>query len=84
MEVAKECEPIVIQMFKDAAQEEIEWANYLFKDGSMLGLNADILTKYMMEYLQVPFFLEMSCLNCLRVGRRPISDVRYGMGSSHK
>ncbi len=47
MEVAKECEPIVIQMFKDAAQEEIDWANYLFKDGSMLGLNAEILTKYM-------------------------------------
>ncbi len=46
-DVVKECEPLVIQMFKDAAQEEIEWAEYLFKDGSMLGLNADILSKYM-------------------------------------
>ena len=34
-------------MYRDAAQEEIEWANYLFKDGSMLGLNAEILTQYM-------------------------------------
>jgi len=44
----KVCEPLVIQMFKDAAEEEMEWADYLFKDGSMLGLNAEILKKYMM------------------------------------
>ncbi len=47
-EVVKECEPLVIQMFKDAAQEEMAWADYLFKDGSMLGLNSEILKKYMM------------------------------------
>lgn len=46
--IVKECEPIVIQMFKDAAQEEIEWADYLFKDGEMIGLNSEILKKYMM------------------------------------
>ena len=46
--IVKDCEPIVIQMFKDAAQEEMEWADYLFKDGSILGLNAEILKKYMM------------------------------------
>lgn len=46
-EIVKECEPIVIKMFEDAAKEEIEWANYLFKDGGLLGLNAEILTKYM-------------------------------------
>lgn len=47
LEVVKECEPIVIQMFKDSAQEEIEWAEYLFENGSLLGLNAQILTQYM-------------------------------------
>lgn len=47
-EIVAELEPIVIQMFKDAAQEEMEWADYLFKDGSMLGLNAEILKQYMM------------------------------------
>lgn len=46
-DVAEECKDVVIQMFKDAAEEEIEWAQYLFKDGSMLGLNAEILTQYM-------------------------------------
>ena len=37
-------------MYEDAANEEIEWARYLFQDGSMLGLNAEILTTYM-KYL---------------------------------
>ena len=47
-DVIKELEPVVTQMFKDAAEEEMQWADYLFKDGSMLGLNADILKQYMM------------------------------------
>ena len=49
-DIVKECEPIAIQMFKDAAREEMEWADYLFKDGAMLGLNAEILKTYM-KYL---------------------------------
>lgn len=31
------------QMFLDVVHQEKEWANYLFKDGSILGLNAKIL-----------------------------------------
>ena len=50
VEIANELEPVVLKMYEDAANEEIEWANYLFKDGSMLGLNAEILTTYM-KYL---------------------------------
>jgi ribonucleotide reductase beta subunit family protein with ferritin-like domain len=45
--IVKECEPIVIKMYKDAADEEMEWAKYLFKDGAMIGLNAEILVQYM-------------------------------------
>jgi ribonucleoside-diphosphate reductase beta chain len=45
--IASECEPLVIKMYEDAAKEELEWAEYLFKDGSMIGLNAEILTQYM-------------------------------------
>ena len=48
--IAKECEPEVIQMFKDATQEEKDWADYLFRDGSMIGLNAEILKHYL-EYI---------------------------------
>ena len=49
-EVAAEVEPIVVDIFARAAQQEKDWANYLFKDGSMIGLNKDILAQYV-EYI---------------------------------
>lgn len=49
-EVIKDTEDEVIGMYLDAAQDEKEWAEYLFKDGTILGLNSDILGKYM-EYI---------------------------------
>lgn len=36
----------VVEVFKQAVQEEKNWANYLFKDGSMLGLSAELLHQY--------------------------------------
>ncbi len=44
--IATQCKEQSIQMFKDAAQQEKEWAEYLFKDGSMIGLNKAILCEY--------------------------------------
>jgi ribonucleoside-diphosphate reductase beta chain len=44
--IRKECEPEVIKMFVDAVEQEKEWAEYLFKDGSMIGLNAQLLHNY--------------------------------------
>ena len=44
--IAKEEKGTITQMFKDAVEEEKEWAEYLFKDGSMIGLNDKLLTKY--------------------------------------
>ena len=34
------------QMFLDAAAQEKAWAHYLFKDGSMIGLNEQLLSHY--------------------------------------
>jgi ribonucleoside-diphosphate reductase beta chain len=33
-------------MFDSAAKEEKEWASYLFKDGSIIGLNENVLHQY--------------------------------------
>lgn len=38
------------QIFLDVVEQEKEWAEYLFKDGSMIGLNAAILNQYI-EYI---------------------------------
>ena len=49
-EVAKACQAQSIELFKEAAEQEKEWAKYLFKDGSMIGLNYNILSHYV-EYI---------------------------------
>ncbi|TMO62045.1 class Ia ribonucleoside-diphosphate reductase subunit beta [Pseudoalteromonas aurantia] len=48
--VAAQCHEEAIAMFVEAAEQEKEWAEYLFKDGSMIGLNKDILCQYV-EYI---------------------------------
>lgn len=48
--VAQECQDECFDIFKTAAEQEKEWAEYLFKDGSMIGLNKDILGQYI-EYI---------------------------------
>ena len=45
-EIAQEEKENVAQMFRTAVSEEKEWAEYLFKDGSMIGLNAKLLSQY--------------------------------------
>jgi len=45
-EIAKETEEECIKMFTDAVDQEKAWAEYLFKDGSMLGLNKELLCDY--------------------------------------
>ena len=49
-EIAEECYEESIDIFRKAAEQEKEWAGYLFKDGSMIGLNKDILCQYV-EYI---------------------------------
>lgn len=49
-EIAKECEPQARAIFIEAAAQEKAWGAYLFKDGAMLGLNLDIINRYV-EYL---------------------------------
>ena len=45
-DIMREEEENVIQMFRNAVDEEKSWADYLFKDGSMIGLNAKLLSQY--------------------------------------
>ena len=45
-QIAKEEEEWVYKMFDRAVNEEKKWADYLFKDGSMIGLNDKLLQQY--------------------------------------
>jgi ribonucleoside-diphosphate reductase beta chain len=44
--IQKECMDKVDKIFVDVIEQEKDWAKYLFKDGSMIGLNAELLCNY--------------------------------------
>ena len=44
--IAKETEQDAIDLFVKVIEQEKKWAEYLFKDGSMIGLNENILKQY--------------------------------------
>ena len=44
--ISEETRDEMTQLFVDAVDQEKAWADYLFKDGSMIGLNAQLLYGY--------------------------------------
>ena len=44
--IAQEEQSYVTEMFKRTVEEEKAWANYLFRDGSLIGLNDRLLYNY--------------------------------------
>ena len=70
--IKDECEEQVQQIFRDVVQQECDWADYLFKDGSMIGLNAELLKQYVewiackrMRALGIPCPYEVPAANPL-------------------
>ena len=56
--IAIECQDEVIQIYKDVIREEKEWADYLFKFGPVIGLNANILKDFV-DYTAVAALKEI-------------------------
>ena len=66
-ETKEECE----KMFLDAATQEKTWAEYLFKDGSMIGLNTELLCQYV-DWLTCKRMTAVG-LNCgMKPGSNPL------------
>lgn len=66
IKIAKEEESWVYKMFERAINEEKRWAEYLFKDGSMIGLNDKLLWMYV-EWI--------ANLRMRAIGLKPLFDV---------
>jgi len=65
-QIAKEEQDWVISAFKKCVDEEKAWAQYLFKDGSMIGLNDKLLNSY----------VEWIANRRMRsIGMKPIYDI---------
>lgn len=50
IQIREECREEMTNMFMAVGNQEKSWAKYLFKDGSMLGMNYEILDKFV-DYL---------------------------------
>ena len=46
VQIKEETNDEVMKLFEDALVQEEEWCDYLFGNGSMIGLNADLLKEY--------------------------------------
>ena len=66
VEIAKEEEPWLVKTFERTVDEEKRWAEYLFKDGSMIGLNDKLLHQYV-EWI--------ANKRMKHIGIKPIYDV---------
>ena len=64
--VMKDCESEVYEMYEDAVLQEKEWAEFLFKDGSMIGLSVPLLSNYI-EYI--------ANKRLRMIGLKPIYDI---------
>jgi ribonucleoside-diphosphate reductase beta chain len=66
VQIAKEEQDNIVKMFRQCVEEEKVWADYLFKDGSIIGLNAKLLQKY----------VEWTANRRMKsIGLKPIFDV---------
>lgn len=81
-DVARECEEQVYQIFKEAAEQEKAWAQYLFKDGSMIGLNAQILGQYV-EYITNMRMQAVGLTPCFETKHNPIPWINSWLVSDN-
>jgi ribonucleoside-diphosphate reductase beta chain len=61
----------MIKMFEEAVRQEKQWASYLFKDGSMIGLNQQLLSDYV-EWIAHKRMTAIGIPNSYRGGTNPL------------
>ena len=70
LKIIEEEEQNVVQMFRECVEEEKNWSDYLFRDGSMIGLNSKLLQNYV-EWIANR---RMKSINMKPVFNQPISN----------
>jgi ribonucleoside-diphosphate reductase beta chain len=71
-EIAMECQSDVVKLFQDAMQQEKDWADFLFRDGSMIGLNALLLKEYV-DYIGLTRMQSIGLPTTTRARNNPLS-----------
>lgn len=65
--IKSETEHDIVQMFESVVNQEKQWAKYLFKDGSMIGLNEALLCEYI-------DFIAAKRMSTLGLGSRVVNN----------
>jgi ribonucleoside-diphosphate reductase beta chain len=71
VKIRTETEAEVVAMFESAVSQEEAWAEYLFKDGSMIGLNKQLLCDYV-EWIAHKRMTALGLPNRYRGGSNPL------------
>ncbi len=77
------CQEEVLQMFSDAVEQEKDWAEYLFKDGSIIGLNDQLLCQYI-EFMANKRMRTLGLKGPYDQPTNPLSWTQYWLSSKEK
>lgn len=69
--IAKETEKESFEMFSNAIEQEKAWAKYLFKDGSIIGLNEVLLSEYI-EWIGTKRLQAIGLQSPFKAGSNPL------------
>jgi len=69
--IKEETQAEMIKMFEEAVKQEKQWASYLFKDGSMIGLNQQLLSDYV-EWIAHKRMTALGLPNHFKGGSNPL------------
>ena len=70
-QIEVECRDAAIKMFEEAVEQEKSWAKYLFKDGSMIGLNYQLLAEYV-EWIAAKRMTAVGLPSSYKTGSNPL------------
>lgn len=81
IQIIERCKDKVVDIFNIAAVQEKEWAKYLFQNGSILGLNEDILADYV-DWLYVKRLKAIGIVPDIKVQTHPLPWLEKHFSSS--
>lgn len=81
LEVVKECKEEVFTIFKEVEEQETRWAEYLFRDGPLLGFNYEVACDYL-KYLVQDRAKEIGYIVGTEKLKNPLTWMRSYLDSS--
>ena len=79
--IKEECAEEVLSIMEKVVEQEKQWADYLFRDGSMIGLNANVLKTYI-EWIAAKRCTSVGIKHNFQGGSNPLPWTQKWIGGS--